>query len=72
MPIRLYEPIYASLPYMYLVAGAVILIASLYFDYQYWPVSLVAGLAIMIFGLLNLKRRRDFRADGRNPRSRDG
>ncbi len=71
MGIWLYKPIYESGPYMYLVAGAVMLIASLYFNYQYWPVSVVAGLAILIFGLLNLKRRLDFRNDGRKSSSRD-
>ncbi len=71
MGIRLYKPIYESVPYMYLVTGGLVGMASLYFNYQYWPVLVVAGLALLSFGLLNLKRRKDFRAAGRNSSSRD-
>ncbi len=64
MRIWLYKPIYESLPYMYLVAGGGIgmaSLASLYFNYQYWLVYFVVGLSLLSYGLLNLKRRKDFR-----------
>ena len=72
MSIRLYKPIYESVPYLYLMTGGAMVVASLSFNYQYWPVLLVAGLGMLLFGLLNLKRRKGFREAGRQASSRDG
>ncbi len=70
MRIRLFKPFYESVPYMYLVTGGVIVTTSLSFNYQFWPVLLVAGLGMLLFGLLNLRRRKDFREGGRQVSSR--
>jgi hypothetical protein len=67
MRIWLSKPFYESLPYIYLVAGVSLLIASLYLDYWYWPtVCLVSGIICLILGLFVFLRRRDFRGDGQN------
>ncbi len=31
------KPLYESLPYYYVVVGAIMLASSLYLDYWYWP-----------------------------------
>ena len=31
------KPIYESLPYFYLLVGAISLLASMYLNYGYWP-----------------------------------
>ena len=68
MRIWLTKPIYETLPYFYLLAGLGCLIASIYLDYWYWPVfCLLAGSASLIYGLVVLLRRRDFRRDDKAP-----
>jgi hypothetical protein len=63
MRIWLSKPFYESLPYIYLIAGIGLLLASLYLNYWYWPtICLVCGIACLILGLIVLLRRRDFRS----------
>jgi hypothetical protein len=67
MRIWLSKPIYETLPYFYLLAGVVCLIASLYLNYWYWPtVCLIGGIACLVIGLIILLRRRDFRDDAKS------
>ena len=62
MRIWLSKPFYESLPYIYLVAGVSLLVASLYLNYWYWPqICLVAGILCLIGGLFVFLRLRDFR-----------
>ena len=62
MRIWLSKPLYETLPYFYLAAGVVCLIASLYLDYWYWPtICLIGGIACLVIGLIIYLRRRDFR-----------
>lgn len=64
MRIWLSKPIYETLPYFYLLAGAICLVASLYLDYWYWPtICLIGGAACLAVGLVIFLRRRDFRGD---------
>ncbi len=64
MRIWLSKPIYETLPYFYLLAGAICLVASLYLDYWYWPtICLIGGAACLAVGLIIFLRRRDFRGD---------
>ena len=70
MRIWVSKPFYESLPFLYLLAGISLLIASLYLDYWYWPtICLVVGIVCLIFGLLIFLRRRDFRDDRRGRRT---
>ena len=56
------KPIYESLPYFYLLAGAIALAASMYLNYWYWPtICFVVGLGCLIGGLVVLLKRRDHR-----------
>jgi hypothetical protein len=67
MRIWISKPFYEALPYLYLLAGLALLTASLYLDIWYWPtICLLAGIVCLIFGLMILLRRRDFRG---NPRA---
>ena len=61
------RPIYESLPYLYMLAGAVSLAASLYINHWYWPtICFVTGLICLVAGLVVLLKRRDYRVtDGR-------
>ena len=61
------RPIYESLPYLYMLAGAVSLAASLYINHWYWPtICFVTGLICLVAGLVVLLKRRDYReTDGR-------
>ena len=61
------RPIYESLPYLYMLAGAVSLVASLYINHSYWPtICFVTGLICLVAGLVVLLKRRDYRVtDGR-------
>jgi hypothetical protein len=62
MRIWLTKPFYESLPFIYIVAGLALLLASLYLDYWYWPTfCLLSGIFCLVFGLTILMRRRDFR-----------
>jgi len=56
------KPIYESLPYFYLLVGAVSLGASMYLHHWYWPtICFVLGLAGLVAGLVVLLKRRDHR-----------
>jgi hypothetical protein len=67
--IWLSKPVYETVPFFYLVAGAALLLASLYLDYWYWPlICLAGGIVCLILGLLILLKRRDFRADSNSDR----
>jgi hypothetical protein len=62
MRLWLSKPFYELLPYLYLVSGLGLLLASLYLNYWYWPtVCLVSGIICLIIGLFVFLRRRDFR-----------
>jgi hypothetical protein len=66
MRIWISKPFYEFLPYLYLLAGLALLMASLYLDYWLWPtICLLSGVVCLVFGLMILLRRRDFRE---NPR----
>jgi hypothetical protein len=56
------KPIYESLPYFYLLVGAVSLAASMYLNYWHWPtICFVVGLGCLVAGLVVLLKRRDHR-----------
>jgi hypothetical protein len=56
------KPLYESLPYYYVVVGAILLASSLYLDYWYWPTIFAGtGLASVIAGLVVWLRRRGYR-----------
>jgi len=60
------KPIYESLPYFYLFAGAVSLAASMYLNHWYWPtICFATGLCCLVGGLVVLLKRRDFRTGQR-------
>ena len=60
------KPIYESLPYFYLLAGAISLAASLYLDHGYWPtVCFILGMICLVAGLVVLLKRRDYRETDR-------
>lgn len=57
------KPIYESLPYFYLLVGAVALAASMYVNHWYWPtICFVVGLGGLVGGLVVLLKRRDHRS----------
>lgn len=57
------KPIYESLPYFYLIVGAVTLAASMYLNHWYWPsICFVVGLLGLVAGLVVLLKRRDYRS----------
>ena len=62
------RPIYESLPYLYMLAGAASLAASMYINHWYWPtICFVTGLICLVGGLVVLLKRRDYRVtDGRS------
>jgi hypothetical protein len=69
MRIWLSKPFYETLPYLYVVAGICLLLASLYLNYWYWPtVCLISGVFCLVMGLFILLRRKDFRTDGKKKR----
>jgi hypothetical protein len=56
------KPIYESLPYFYLLVGAVSLAASMYLNHWYWPtICFVVGLGSLVAGLVVWLKRRDHR-----------
>lgn len=60
------RPVYESLPYFYIVAGALTLAASMYLSHWYWPtICFFVGLGSLVGGLVVLLKRRDYRHDGR-------
>ena len=66
------KPIYESLPYFYLLAGALFLGASMYINYSWWPtVCFAAGLGCLVAGLVVLLKRRDYRVTDRRAQKPD-
>lgn len=62
------KPVYESLPYFYLAAGALALLASMYLNYWYWPtIGFVVGVGCLVAGLVVLLKRRDYRLDRETP-----
>ena len=60
------KPIYESLPYFYLLAGAISLGLSMYLNYWYLPtICFVVGLVCLVGGLVVLLKRRDSRVADR-------
>ncbi len=60
------KPIYESLPYFYLLAGALSLGASMYLNYDYLPtICFIVGLVCLVAGLVVLLKRRDARVSDR-------
>jgi len=60
------KPIYESMPYFYLLAGAISLGASMYINHWYWPtICFVVGLGCLVAGLVVLLKRRDYRVTDR-------
>ena len=60
------KPIYESLPYLYLLLGAVALGLSMYLTYWYMPtICFVVGVVCLVAGLVVLLKRRDSRVTGR-------
>jgi NhaP-type Na+/H+ or K+/H+ antiporter len=56
------RPIYELLPYVYIAAGACLLVASWYVRRAPWPTALfVLGLVAIVGGLVLWLRRRDYR-----------
>lgn len=56
------KPIYESLPYFYLLVGAISLAASLYLNHWHWPtICFTVGLICLVAGLVVLLKRRDHR-----------
>ena len=65
------KPIYESLPYFYLVVGAVTLATSMYLNHWIWPeICFSVGLFGLVAGLTVWLKRRDFR--DHNHRAGDG
>ena len=67
------KPIYESLPYFYLIVGAIALGASMYASHWYWPeICFGVGLLCLVGGLVVLLKRRDYRSsDGRTGQKHD-
>jgi len=60
------RPLYESLPYLYLMAGAVSLAASMYINHWYWPtICFVTGVICLVAGMVVLLKRRDYRVTDR-------
>lgn len=60
------KPIYESLPYFYLLVGAVSLGASMYLSHWHWPaICFTVGLLCLVAGLVVLLKRRDYRVTDR-------
>lgn len=60
------KPIYESLPYFYLVVGAITLAASMYVNHWYWPtICFSMGLFCLVAGLVVYLKRRDARSSRR-------
>lgn len=56
------KPVYELLPYYYLVAGLVVLVASASFDQALWStLCVLAGLACLLAGSVIWLKRRDYR-----------
>lgn len=60
------KPIYEALPYFYLFAGTMSLLASMYLSHWYWPtICFAVGLSCLVGGLVVLLKRRDYRSGER-------
>jgi hypothetical protein len=60
------KPIYESLPYFYLVTGAICLAFSMYLNHWHWPtICFAVGLFSLVAGLVVLLKRRDYRVTDR-------
>ena len=60
------KPIYESLPYFYLLVGALSLAASMYLNHWHWPsICFALGLGGLVAGLVVLLKRRDHRSRDR-------
>jgi hypothetical protein len=71
MQLWLSKPVYEFLPYFYMAGGLLALAASIYLNYWYWPtICLVAGLILLVGGLMVWLKRRDYRHNPRQPDSR--
>jgi hypothetical protein len=71
MQLWLSKPVYELLPYFYMAGGLLALAASIYLNYWYWPtICLVAGLILLVGGLMVWLKRRDYRHNPRQPDSR--
>jgi hypothetical protein len=63
------KPIYESLPYFYLLVGALSLLGAMYVTHGYWPtICFVVGFLCLLAGLVVLLKRRDSRMDTRRGR----
>jgi len=72
MRLWLSKPIYELLPYFYLASGMLLLAASLYLDFWYWPgICLGVGFFSLIAGLVVWLKRRDHRQGRSVPMSGD-
>jgi len=66
------RPIYESLPYLYMLAGAISLGASMYLSYWYWPsICFATGVICLVAGLVVLLKRRDYRVTDRRGQRQD-
>ena len=67
------KPIYESLPYFYLGAGVISLLASMYLNHWYWPtICFVVGISTLVGGLVLFLKRRDSRQpDHRGSKTRE-
>ena len=60
------KPIYESIPYLYLLMGALALGASMYLNYWHWQeICFVIGLDCPLAGLVVMLNRRDHRFNDR-------
>ena len=58
----LFKPMYEFVPYFYLAAGFISLLASLYVNYWYWPaICTGVGMGCLVVGLVVWLKRRDYR-----------
>jgi ABC-type Mn2+/Zn2+ transport system permease subunit len=63
------KPLYELLPYYYMVAGLLALVASYFMDFWYWPsICLVLGVLYVTGGLVIWLKRRDYRRHHGRPR----
>ncbi|MDH5344829.1 MAG: hypothetical protein OEW59_03630 [Gammaproteobacteria bacterium] len=67
------KPIYECLPYFYLSAGVMSLMASMYLNHWYWPtICFITGIGTLVGGLVVFLKRRDYRHyDHRSSRPRE-